>query len=221
MTLSEAIDARHSVRVYKKTPIPEEIRSQLNTFITECNKDSNLHMSIQYDDPSGFDSRLAHYGSFRNVENYIVLAGEKGEDFDFLCGYYGEKVVLFAQTLGLNTCWTALTFNKKKVKELIAPGETLCMVIALGYGETQGHGRKSKSIEDVVLSKGTMPDWFSKGVEAALKAPTAVNQQKFAFGMKDGEPAVKVKGLGVHTKVDLGIVAYHFELGSGRKVLVY
>jgi hypothetical protein len=221
MTLSEAIDARHSVRVYKKTPIPEEIRSQLNTFITGCNRDSNLHMSIQYDDPSGFDSRLAHYGSFRNVENYIVLAGEKGEDFDFLCGYYGEKVVLFAQTLGLNTCWAALTFNKKKVKELIAPGETLCMVIALGYGETQGSGRKSKSIEDVVISKGTMPDWFRRGVEAALKAPTAINQQKFVFGMKDGEPAVKVKGIGVHTKVDLGIVACHFELGSGRKVLVY
>lgn len=221
MTLSEAIDVRHSVRAYKKTPIPEEIRSQLNSFISECNRDGNLHISVQYDDPSGFDSRLAHYGSFRNVENYIVLAGEKGEDFDFLCGYYGEKVVLFAQTLGLNTCWAALTFNKKKVKELIAPGETLCMVIALGYGETQGRERKSKSIEDVVISKGTMPDWFRKGVEAALKAPTAINQQKFAFGMKDGEPAVKVKGIGVHTKVDLGIVAFHFELGSGRKVLVY
>ena len=65
-----------------------------------------------------------------------------------------------------------------------------------------------------------MPDWFRNGVEAALKAPTAVNQQKFALGMRNGEPVVKVKGIGVHTKGDLGIVAYHFEVGSGRKISV-
>jgi nitroreductase len=144
----------------------------------------------------------------------------KNDSFDYRCGYYGEKIVLFAQQLGLNTCWAALTFNKKMVKEIIPDGEALCMVIALGYGETQGNSRRSKSIQDVVISKGEMPDWFRNGVEAALKAPTAVNQQKFAFGMKNGEPAVKVKGVGVYTKVDLGIVAYHFEAGSGRKIAV-
>ena len=218
MTQSEAIDVRHSVRMYTTAPISEEVRTQLNAFAAECNTEGDLNISIQYDDPAGFDSRLAHYGSFRNVQNYIVLAGKQDESFDFRCGYYGEKIVLFAQQLGLNTCWTALTFNKKRVKELIAPGESLCMVIALGYGENQGTSRRSKSIQDVVISKGEMPDWFRKGVEAALKAPTAVNQQKFAFGMKNGEPVVKVKGVGVHTKVDLGIVAYHFEVGSGRKI---
>lgn len=218
MTLQEAIDARHSVRVYKSESIPEEIRNRLDVLVSECNQEGDLHISIRYDDPTGFDSRLAHYGSFRNVSNYIVLAGEKRSDFGFRCGYYGEKIVLFAQQLGLNTCWAALAFNKKKVKEFIDSGETLCMVIALGYGETQGKEHKSKSMSDVVVSRGNMPEWFRLGVEAALKAPTAVNQQKFAFGMKDGEPAVMVKGIGAYTKVDLGIVAYHFEIGSGEKV---
>ena len=220
MTVLEAIDARHSVRAYKTEPIPEDVRTQLNDYVADCNTEGNLNISIQYDDPAGFDSRLAHYGSFRNVQNYIVLAGKQDEGFDFRCGYYGEKIVLFAQQLGLNTCWTALTFNKRRVKEIIAPGDSLCMVIALGFGETQGNRRRSKSLQDVVISKGEMPAWFRNGVEAALKAPTAVNQQKFAFGMKNGEPAVKVKGVGVHTKVDLGIVAYHFEIGSGRKISV-
>ena len=218
MTLLEAIDARHSVRAYKSDMIPDEIRSQLDTAVSDCNREGNLDISIRYDDPSGFDSKLAHYGSFRNVRNYIVLAGKKNDSFDYRCGYYGEKIVLLAQQFGLNTCWAALTFNKKMVKEIIPDGETLCMVISLGYGETQGNSRKSKTIEDVVISKGDMPEWFRKGVEAALKAPTAMNQQKFAFGMKDGEPAVKVKGFGAYTKVDCGIVAYHFEIASGRKV---
>ena len=65
-----------------------------------------------------------------------------------------------------------------------------------------------------------MPDWFRSGVEAALKAPTAMNQQKFAFGVKGGEPVAKVKGMGPYTKVDLGIVSYHFEIGSGRKLSI-
>ena len=37
---------------------------------------------IRYDDPDGFDSGLAHYGNFRNVKNYIVLAGRKDDDND-------------------------------------------------------------------------------------------------------------------------------------------
>ena len=188
MTIMEAIDARHSVRAYQDKPIDEETRRQLDAFLADCNQESGLNIFIRYDDPDGFDSRLAHYGSFRNVK------------------------------LGLNTCWAALTFNKKKVKELIPAGETLCMVISLGYGETQGASRKSKSAQEVTEGSIDQP-WFSKGIDAALKAPTAVNQQKFQFSLKDGEPLIRVKGLGAYTKVDLGIVAYHFEVASGKKVL--
>ena len=214
----EAIDARHSVRAYKTTPIAQDVRDDLNEFVRSCNKESGLNISVKYDDPTGFDSKLAHYGSFSNVCNYIILKGSKRSDFDFVCGYYGEKTVLYAQQLGLNTCWTALTFNKKKVKELVPAGETLCMVIALGYGETQGNTHKSKSMFDVIDVKGGMPEWFVAGVESALKAPTAVNQQKFCFMLEDEEPSVRVKGLGTFTKVDLGIVAYHFEAATGKKV---
>ena len=218
MTTLDAIDARHSVRAYQDKPIDGETRQQLGWFVQKCNQESGLNIFIRYDDPDGFDSRLAHYGSFRNVKNYIVLSGRKADDFEYLCGYYGEKIVLFAQQHGLNTCWAALTFNKKKVRQLIPAGETLCMVIALGYGETQGVSRRSKSAEDVTEGSD-VPAWFSKGVEAALKAPTAVNQQKFQFSLKDGDPFIRVRGLGTYTKVDLGIAAFHFEAASGKKVL--
>ena len=218
MNIKEAIDARHSVRAYTDRAIEPEIREKLNAFVDECNSESGLHITVMYDEPDGFDSRLAHYGSFRNVRNYIVLAGKKTGDFDYNCGYYGEKIVLYAQQLGLNTCWAALTFNKKKVKELVPSGEKLCMVIALGYGETQGKEHKGKNFQDVVDVKGDVPEWFAEGVGAALKAPTAVNQQKFCFSLDGDVPSVKVKGLGTYTRVDLGIVAYHFEAVTGRKL---
>ena len=218
MTMLEAIDARHSVRAYLERPIPPEVRGRLDSFAAACSEESGLHIFLRYDDAAGFDSALAHYGSFRNVRNYIVLAGKKSPDFDYLCGYYGEKLVLFAQQQGLNTCWTALTFNRKRVRELIPEGETLCMAIALGYGQTQGVQHRSKAAADVTEGEAPRPDWFDAGVEAALKAPTAINQQRFAFSLVDGEPFVRIKGIGSWTRVDLGIVACHFELASGRKV---
>lgn len=218
MTDLEAIRARHSVRAYLDKPIPPELRRELDALAERCNRESGLHIRLIYDDPAGYDSFLTHYGVFRNVTNYIVLAGKKEGDFDFRCGYYGEKLVLLAQKLGLNTCWTALTFNKKRVRELIPEGESLCMAIALGYGKTQGVPHRSKRPERVSEGVETMPDWFMKGLEAALLAPTAVNQQKFCLGLENGEPTVRVKGIGSYTRVDLGIAALHFELSSGRKV---
>ena len=220
MTDLEAIRARHSVRAYLEKPIPAELRTELDGFVARLNAESGLHIRIVYDDPTGFDSRLAHYGSFRNVANYIILAGKKEDDFDFRCGYYGEKLVLFAQKLGLNTCWAALTFNKKRVKELVPEGESLCMVVALGFGASQGVPHRGKDFSKVSELAGTAPDWFRDGVEAALLAPTAVNQQKFSFGLEGEAPTIRVKGLGTYTRVDLGIAALHFELGSGRKAKV-
>ena len=216
MTLMEAIEARHSVRAYTDRPIPPEVRAELDRCAQESSREGRLHITVRYDDPDGFDSRLAHYGSFRNVRNYIVLAGEKSADFDLRCGYYGEKLVLQAQQLGLNTCWAALTFNKKNVRALLSPGESLCMVIALGYGETQGKPHKGKTYDQVAEGEGA-PDWFRAGVEAALLAPTAVNQQKFRFAYADGRATLRARGLGTCLRTDLGIVLYHFEAASGRK----
>lgn len=218
MDIIQAINARHSVRKYKTQKIDQDTRLQLDMFVDMCNEESGLRMYVRYDDPAGFDSKLAHYGRFRNVNNYIVLAGPDCEDFEERCGYYGEKVVIRAQQLGLNTCWAALTFNKKMVKSLIPENQRFCMVIALGYGESQGVPHKSKDLSHLVVTKGDMPDWFRKGAIAAQMAPTALNQQKFKMGMIGKEPAIQISGRGFHTKVDLGIVKYHFEAASGRKV---
>jgi hypothetical protein len=63
-----------------------------------------------------------------------------------------------------------------------------------------------------------MPEWFVAGVDAALMAPTAVNQQKFVFSLEGEEASVRVKGFGSYAKVDLGIIAYHFDVATGRTV---
>ena len=204
------------VRRYLEKPIEPEKKAALQQEIDRCNEKSGLHIQLITDEPEAFSGAMAKYGHFSGVSNYIALVGPKSRQLGELAGYYGEQIVLKAQQLGLNTCWVALTFSKKKCKAVVNKGEKLALVISLGYGETQGKDRRSKSAEDVA-DLTDAPDWFRAGIDAALKAPTAVNQQRFRF-IRDGE-AVKAEATGgFYSDVDLGIVKYHFEVASGRKI---
>lgn len=214
MNLTEAMKLRHSVRQYENKPLNKEIIASLETEIAACNQEGSLHIQLVTNEPKAFDSFMAHYGKFNGVSNYIAMIGKK-DGLDEKCGYYGERLVLLAQQLGLNTCWVAMTYSKIKTAFVIDEGEKLCVVIALGYGKTQGIPHKSKSIDKVIKTDGQISDWFKKGVEAALLAPTAMNQQKFLFTQKGNQVCVK-SGIGFYSKVDLGIVKYHFEIGAGR-----
>lgn len=212
--MMELMKARHSVRQYENRPISEEIRAQLDAFAAELNRQSGLNMQIFYDEPVCFSSLLAHYGRFENCANYISLVGKKAPDLDERCGYYGELLVLKAQELGLNTCWAALTHGKSRA--VIGSGETEVIVIALGYGKTQGKARRSKSAAEVSNLGPDSPEWFRRGVEAALLAPTAVNQQKFRLMLSGKTVTAKHGLLGSCLKIDLGIVKCHFELIAGK-----
>ena len=159
---------------------------------------------------------MAHYGKFSGVTDYIAMIGKKGADLDEKCGYYGERLVLKAQELGLNTCWVAMTYSKVKTAFTIDSGEKLCIVSSLGYGKTKGVPHKSKSADAVTKADGSVPGWFRKGTEAALLAPTAMNQQKFLFTLNGNKVSAKA-GFGFYSKIDLGIVKYHFEIGAGKE----
>lgn len=215
MNLIEAMNVRHSVRQYKNKPLDEELIMALQKEIDSCNRESGLHIQLVTNEPKAFDGFMAHYGKFSGVTNYIAMIGKKGADLEEKCGYYGERLVLRAQQLGLNTCWVAMTYSKIKNAFSVEQGEKLCIVISLGFGETQGVAHRSKSFEKVAKVDGQIPDWFKNGVEAALLAPTAINQQKFRFILDGGKVSAKA-GSGFYTKVDLGIAKYHFEIGADK-----
>ena len=215
MDIMEAIRERHSVRSYTEKAIEGSVKEELRSYMEQCNKESGLHMQLVLNEPQAFDSFMAHYGNFSGVKNYIAMIGKKGNDLEEKCGYYGEKVVLKAQELGLNTCWAAMTYSKVKTAFQINGGEKLCLVIAVGYGATDGTEHKSKPAEAVMKAKEPVPEWFKNGIEAALLAPTAMNQQKFLFTL-NGNTVTAKAGMGFYTKVDLGIVKCHFEIGAGR-----
>ena len=217
MTLQEAIVARHSVRRYIEKPIEAEIIERLNEEIDICNQEGGLHIQLVTNEPKAFSSKLATYGKFSGVSNYLAMVGSK--EADEAIGYYGERLVLLAQTLGLNSCWVGLSFTKQPDRYKVSTGEKLHCVISLGYGANQGVQHPMRPMDRFVKINGEMPDWFRKGMEAVLLAPTAVNQQKFEFELVDDRTVASRARFTLigYGQMDLGIAKYHFEVGAGRE----
>ena len=217
MTIQEAIKARHSVRKYTDEAIDPASVTTIRTAIDRINTESGLNIQLVLNEPKAFSAGLWKYGQFSGVKNYFVMAGPKGNEAEEKIGYYGEELVLLAQTLGLNTCWVGVSYKKIPGTYTLRDRDTVHCVISLGYGTTPGIQHPQKPIEQFYEAEGVPPQWFMTGMEAAMLAPTAINQQKFKFILHEGNK-VEAKALfsmAGYTNIDLGIVKYNFEAAAG------
>ncbi|MBQ9576172.1 MAG: nitroreductase [Muribaculaceae bacterium] len=221
MTELEAIKARHSVRRYLDKPIEHDKADALRAAIDRCNSASGLHIQLVVNEPLAFSTGVWKYGKFHGVTNYLVMAGARGDAAEENVGYYGEHLVLLAQQLGLNTCWVGLTFKKVDGAFELNDGEVVHCVISIGYGEDQGVQHPMRPVEKFYKAQGTAPQWFLRGMEAALLAPTAIHQQKFTLVLhEDNTVEARTRfslAAAGYLRMDLGIVKYHFEVGAGKE----
>ncbi len=213
MDEKEAILQRHSVRSYEDKVIEKEKIILIEDKIKELNEQGNLSLKFIEDAGKTYNKLFNRAAGLGSAPSVIACAGKDTADLDERVGYYGEKLVLFLQTLGLNTCWTG-TFNKKAIE--VKAGERLVITIAVGYGKNPGKPHRSKKAEQVSAGRAELPDWFKNGVEMALLAPTAINQQKFTIKLNDDDTVEFIDNGGILSKVDLGIVRCHFEIGAGK-----
>lgn len=218
MTLQEAMHDRHMVRKYMDKPIEGELIQQINRRISENNVRYGLSMKFVTNNTSGFNA-LIKLILAKGVKNFVILAGDNQHGLDEKLGYCGTDIMLFAQTLGLNTWWVGGTFNRN-VGNMV-PGKKVIGIIAVGYGATQGVPHKSKSYDAVAHYNGEIPSWFKAGVEAALLAPTALNKQDFTIEGNGKKVKIYCNNNSIFSGADLGIVKYHFELGAGTDSFVW
>ena len=214
MDLIKAMQERHSVRRYTDEPLKKLHVDLLKGEIEKINSQCGVTFLLVTNEPTAFSGKMAHYGHFSGCTDYIIAVGRKNRDEQV--GYYGERLVLFAQSIGVNSCWVALTYDKSKIKLRLTSDEKVYIVIALGYGVHQGKPHTNKPFEKLCSCNGEMPEWFENAMNCVLLAPTAINQQKFHFELKD-DNVVKAKAfLGPCSKMDLGIAKCHFVLGAGN-----
>ncbi|MBQ4585955.1 MAG: nitroreductase [Clostridia bacterium] len=212
LEIDKAVVKRHSVRQYQDREIEKDLADKLNEFIKAINLESGLSFELVLNEKTAFTGPLAHYGKFEHCYNYIIIKGPAKREEDV--GYYGEKIVIYAQQIGLNTCWVALTYSKGKLNLRLEKGEKFYLLISIGYGRHRGLPRKSKPMEDLCRVNGEMPEWFKNGMDFAMRAPTAINQQRFMITLLENGEVEAKSFFGPCHKIDLGIVKYHFELGA-------
>lgn len=214
ISMKEAMYQRHMVRRYKNQLIPENVASLLKNRAAGHNEKYHLDVQLVTDDTSAFHA-IIRLVLAKGVKNYFIMAGEDTPGLDERLGYSGADLMLYAQTLGLNTWWVGGTFNRNRMSQAV-PGRKVSGVIAVGYGVTQGTAHKSKKPEDVSAYAGNAPQWFQDGVKAALLAPTALAKQAFFIKGREDKESITCDN-GIFTGVDKGLVSYHFELGAGRE----
>ena len=214
MTIKEAMKERHMVRKYIDRPIPSDLVEKLNARIAENNQTYSLSLSLVTGNADGLGTLAKMLG--KGVKNYIVLAGPDSADLDEKLGYCGADMILYAQTLGLNTWWVGGMYNAKGAQKNMNSGAVrINGVLAIGYGQTQGVPHKSKTATEISSYKGIAPQWFIDGVDALLLAPTALNKQAFTV-RGDGNKVYLTCDSGHFAGIDLGIGKYHFEVGAGK-----
>ena len=211
MDMKEAMKARHMVRKYTDRAIPADIVDKLNKRVRMNNELHGLSIRLMTNDKTAVPG-VVRLILAKGVNNFFIMAGADGADE--LCGYCGADLMLYAQTLGLNTWWVGGTYNRKGAQEK-SEGAKPVGIIAVGYGQTQGVPHKTKTAEQVSSYDGEAPQWFKDGIEAALLAPTALAKQVFTISGTDNKVSISCDN-GIFTGVDTGLVKYHFELGAGK-----
>lgn len=213
MDLKEAMNQRHMVRKYTDKPLSAEIVKQLNDRAEKMNQSYGTSITLKTEDTRAFNA-LIKLILAKGVRNYFIMAGKDRPEPDERLGYCGAELMLYAQTLGLNTWWVGGTFNRKLMTEM-SSGNKVVGVIAVGYGQNQGVPHKTKTAEQVGRYDGDMPEWFRQGIDGALLAPTALAKQAFVITGAGKKVSIKCDN-GIFTGVDTGLVKYHFELGAGK-----
>ena len=213
MDILELMEKRHSVRRYLDKPLTAEQLEALRAELDACNAESGLRIALITDEPKALSGFKGKISNFRNAVNYFALIGADEKLLDEKCGWYGERLVLKAQELGLNTCWIAGSYGGA-CRKLAGEGERLSCIISVGFGETQGVPHKNKPEESRFAVEGEPPEWLERGKRAVMLAPTAINQQKFRFTIRGGEVFAEETG-GFYSNIDLGIVEYHLFAATG------
>jgi hypothetical protein len=231
-----AINARRSRRSYDKSrPIGADASKRLHDVCSGFRPYSGVRVEFIDEPPDDiFANALGFYGNIKGAPAFLAFIGDTSDpNVQEKMGYTGEAAVLEATSLGLGTCWVALTYNARAVKSLVRleKEEKMICVSPVGYTTEQwsfeekvfsgfgsNHQRKPLLSMSSGLSEPSCPGWARSAVEAARLAPSAMNRQPWGFRVEEGSVTIYVKDRGlefnVARRLDCGIAMLHIELGA-------
>ena len=238
MTVTEQIRGRRSVRTFDGAALRQQDADAILNF---ANKVENPYaLPIQWKLLDRKKDSLS-VPVVAGADTYIAGKMQRAPHAEEAFGYTFEKVVLFAQSLGIGTTWIAGTMDRKAFERAMGLTENQVMpcVSPLGYPA------EKMSLRETMMRKGVKADsrldfeklFFEGSFETPLSpekagalksalelvrlAPSAVNGQPWrAVLCGDSLHFYEKRGRGMAgdgwdiQKIDMGIALCHFELGA-------
>lgn len=142
------IPTRKSCRSFLPSPLRPEHRTAIETFIAHeaaCpipgHTSPDMGTRIVLVDRGSAEGKqdepvkLGTYGMIRGAKSFIAGITADRHDSLVVIGYRLERIILFAESLGLGTCWLGGTFTRESFGRAagIGPDEILPCIIAIGY----------------------------------------------------------------------------------------
>ena len=228
MDIIDAIEKRISCRAFEDKPVEQDKLDVIASEIAAINEESGLHFQLVGPREDGFVINLSTKMFASQPPCYIALVGTGSTLDKERVGYYGERVVLLAESLGLSTCWVAGTFDRSTARADMQPDEMLHDVIPLGYAPEKiplkqrtirsalrARSKKQADMYQGPVGFGQAPEWIRACIDAVWKAPTAINEQPVVFVQETLDTPVRATLPHVKSGMeytDLGICKYHFQV---------
>ena len=239
MDMLEIIEKRRSVRTFNGEQIKEEDLKKIVEYANEVENPYGLSITWKVLDPNKYGLRSPVI-----VDAPCFIAGKiaKAPHAEEAFGYSFEKLLLFANSLGIGSVWIAGTLNRPAFEQAmeLAQGEAMPSVSPLGYEAKKMSFRETmmrKAINadsrmdfgelffdesfDKPLSVEKAGD-LARALESVRLSPSAVNKQpwravlikdKVAFYEKQSGGYVSNDGWDLQ-KVDVGIALSHFAIAA-------
>ena len=242
--ITEIIKNRISVRTYLAHPLASDTKDKLLRFFSYLSGPFGVPIRFELVESDlalkGSNAKLGTYGVIKGASTYVVAVVEKANQNLEELGYSLEKLILYATSLGLGTCWLGGTFKKSEFSKAIKQKDDVIMpcITPIGYPSSRksfiesamrftagSKNRKgwdelffscdfSKSLSKVEAGKYVAP------LEMIRFAPSASNKQPWRIVKENNKYHLYLQHTKGYTKliaydlqrVDMGIAMCHFEL---------
>jgi hypothetical protein len=192
--------------------------------------------------------KLGTYGVIKGAKSYIAAAIEEKDRVMEQLGYCFEKLILYAESLDLGTCWLGGTFKKSDFARAIQLKDNEILPIVTPVGYKAENKSLTETLMRMVAGSNKRINWeqlffnedfsqvltreeahaYELPLEMVRIAPSASNKQPwrilkrgstFHFYLKHTKGYAKMLGYDIQ-KIDMGIAMCHFELSAQEIGLV-
>lgn len=240
--VEETIRKRYSVRTYIEKSLASEIKEKMEAYIRTLTNPFLIKIDIKLLEKNKVANaqKLGTYGMIKGASDFIGASVKPGELSLIALGYEFEKLILFATSLGLGTCWLGGTFNRGEFSKAMSVEKDDIFPVISPFGHIAEKARLSDSLVRFVAKSNTRKPWetlfFNNNFSTALieqeagayalplemvrLAPSASNKQPWRL-VREGNAYhfYKVQSAGYSNSlgfdiqlIDMGIAACHFNL---------